>query len=140
MRAGNYAEGLGGDFQTWRGLFALVFVLIHAQSYTTDEVKRESVMVCNFLGAAKILNIGLEDTVQDIIVRQGVGILLIGPQFGGRRLGEGLVRNQFPFVVHKFRELVDHGLGHVGNHRQAAGHVPVKRAISDGRLGFIPRA
>ena len=53
-------------------MFALVFVLIHAESDGANQIQRESVMVSDLLGTAMILYVGLEYSVQDIVIRQSV--------------------------------------------------------------------
>ena len=52
------AEGFGGDFQAWRGLFAFVFVLVNAQGDGADQVEREIEVIGDFFGAAHVFDVG----------------------------------------------------------------------------------
>ena len=40
-------------------------------------------------------------------------------------------------AVHEPRQVVDQRLGHVVDHRQAAAHVAIERAVADGELGLV---
>ncbi len=63
-------------------MLALVFVAIDAAGDVANELEREPVVVGNFLGRLQIFDIGLQDAIQDVVRRQGILILLIGPQLG----------------------------------------------------------
>src|SRR6202795_1245231 len=129
-----------GDFKPWSGLLALVLGPVDKQGDLSYELQVEPVLVRNLLRAAQVLNISLKDTVQDIIRRQTVLVLLIGAQFRGRDLLDARSRDEFPIAIDPLRELVNHQFWYVGNHREPPGHVAVKRTVTPSQLGFVARA
>src|SRR5947208_14709670 len=80
------AKGARGDLQAGRGLLAFVLVAIHQQRDVADQFQIESVMIGNLLGAPQVFNIGLKNPVKNMVRRQAVLVLLVGTQFGRRRL------------------------------------------------------
>src|SRR5215469_10528629 len=54
-------EGLTGDFQARRGLFAFVFAAVDHAGDVADELERKVVMAGDFFGRAKVFDVGFED-------------------------------------------------------------------------------
>ena len=89
--------------------------------------------------ALVMLDVRFQNAVQNMIFRQAVAILLIRPQFGGRRFVNRILRNQVVSgeIVPVLRQRIDCRFRHVGNNPQAARHVAVKRGIADADFGFV---
>src|ERR1700722_2835297 len=97
-------------------------------------------MVGDFFGAAQVFYVGFQDAVEDAVIGEGVLIALVGAKFGGGRLGDGFLRDHFPFAIYEIGEGVDHGFGDVGDYGEAAGHVSVQRAVAHRHFGFVSGA
>ena len=83
------AKRLAGDLDTGRGLAAFVLVDVDQPD---DPLDRRLVVTGgdDRLGVLPVHHVRLEDAVEHIVRRQRILVDLVGPQFGGRRLG----RNQ----------------------------------------------
>ena len=69
---------------------------------------------------AVLLDVRFENRIQHFVRRQRIGILLIRPQLGRRRLGEHAFRNRAVMPpVGDARERIHHGLRHIADHRRA---------------------
>src|SRR6266851_5400271 len=134
------AKGARGDLQSGRSLLALVFVLIHVQRDVAHQLQIEAVMIGNLLGAAQVLDVGLQNSVQDIVGRQAVLVLLVGTQLRRRSLVDGRPGNQFPLAVNPVRQCVHHQFWHIGNDGKASRHVSVQCAVADGEFRFVAGA
>ena len=84
-----------------------------------------------------LLDVELEDPVEDVVRRERVLVGLVRAQLGGRRLGHRRLGDDLALAVDPARDAIDHGLVHVAEERQAAGHVAVERAVADGELGLV---
>ena len=82
-----------------------------------------------------------ENLIEQIVGRQLVLVELVGLQFGAGGLGDDACRDALsPGVgVQAFRQLVDVGLQHVADQRQAPAHVAVQCAVSSGKLRLVSR-
>src|SRR5580704_8338752 len=67
------------DLKSRRRLFALVFIAINVQRDVLHQLQIEAIAIGNLLWALQILNIQLQDAIQDVVRRQTVLVLLIGP-------------------------------------------------------------
>ena len=82
-------------------------------------------------------HVGFQNGVEDFIRRQRVLVSLVGAQLRGRRFGDGIAGDGLALAVHPLRDPVHHRLGHVGDDREPAAHIPVERAIADGDFAFV---
>src|SRR5439155_14561748 len=57
------------NFQPRSRLFALVFVAVHPQRNLLHQLQIESVMLCNLVRAAQVLDIGFQNAVQHVVGR-----------------------------------------------------------------------
>ena len=48
----------------------------------------------------------VKNGIENAVVRQTVAVLLVGTQLGGRRLVDGMLRNDFILLVDETRQLV----------------------------------
>jgi hypothetical protein len=65
-------------------------------------------MIGNLLGASQVFDIGLKNPVKDVVRRQAVLVLLVGTQFGRRRLLDSRPGDQFPVAVNSARQFIHH--------------------------------
>ena len=72
-----FSEGLGGDLHTGWGLTPFIFVPIHGGHDLTNHLGVVT-HAHDILVTPVFLNVGLDDTVQDVVWGQGVFILLVG--------------------------------------------------------------
>ena len=116
---------------------------------TARTVSRSKPAADDLLDGVVLLDVGLQDRVEDVVGRQGVGVLLARPQLRRRRLGERRLRDhraqdrrvhrvgQAGRGVAPAGELVDQRLGDVLDHGEAAGHVAVERRVADRVLALV---
>src|SRR5258708_30079464 len=88
------AERARGDLQAWRGLLAFVLGAIYQQCDVADQFQIEAVMIGDLLWAPQVFDIGLENSVKNVVRRQAVLVLLVGTQLGRRCLLDGRRGNQ----------------------------------------------
>ena len=62
---------------------------------------------------------------------------MIGAQFGARRFVDRVARDDFAATIDIAGELVNHGLGHIGEQGESAGHVAVNGAVTDGHFALV---
>src|SRR5258708_39790484 len=94
----------------------------------------------NLLGAPQVFDIGLQNSVKDVIWWQAVLVLLIRTELGRRSLLDGRPGNQFPLAVNPARQFVHHQFRYIGNDCKTSSHVSVKRTVSDRESRFITGA
>ena len=85
-----------------------------------------------------LLHMQLQNLVEQLVGREAVLVGLIGPQLGRGRLGENSFGNVGLPQVPPARDPVHHHLRQIRNHRQAAVHVAIQRAVAHRHLGLIP--
>jgi hypothetical protein len=93
----------------------------------------------DFIEALVLLDTALEDRVQQRVLGQRVAVLLVLAQLGGGRTVDGGLRNDLApgRAVAPAAEVEHEGLGHVLDHREAAGHVAVQGAVADRGLALV---
>ena len=79
----------------------------------------------------------LDNLVQGVVGRQGVLVLLVGPQFGGGGFVDDAPGDELPGPVQEMRQFVHHGLGHIPQDAQPAAHVAVQGAVAHGQLALV---
>ncbi len=77
--------------------------------------------------------------IELLVRREALVVALVGAQLGRRRLGEDVLGDELAAgaVVAVAAEPVDQQLGHVLDHREAAGGVAVEGAVADGALALV---
>src|ERR1035438_8916383 len=93
------------NLQPRRSLLTFVLVAIDMQRDILHQLKIEPVTIRNLLRALQILNIQLQDTIQYIVGRQAILILLVRPQLRRRGLVNSRLRNEFPIAINPFRQI-----------------------------------
>ena len=86
-----------------------------------------------------LLDVGLEDRVERVVVGQRVLVLLVRPQLGAGRALDDRARDRMRLVapVAVVDEPVDERLRHVLDDREAAGRVAVERRVADRVLRLV---
>ena len=90
------------------------------------------------VGAAVLFHVRFEHRVEGVVGGQAVGVELVLPQLGRRRLLEDAGRNHFAAAVAPPREAVHPALQHVLQHREAARHVAVEGGVAHAHLALVP--
>ena len=130
-------ERLGGDPHPGRGLAALVLGQVDQAHHPGHQLLVEA-RFDQLAGGQVALHVGLEDRVEHLVGRQALVVALVGAQLGRRRLGQHRLGDD-----RRRRELrhaaqpVDQGLGHVLDHREAAGRVAVEGRVAHRRLALV---
>ena len=121
-----------------RRLAALVLGAVDEREDALDGLGRQP-GERELLAARVLLDVGLEDRVERVVVGQRVLVLLVGPQLGARRPVDDRARHRMLGVagVAEVDEPVDERLGHVLDHREAAGRVAVERRVADRVLRLV---
>src|SRR5208337_4696006 len=131
-----HAEGLGGDLQARGRLPPFVLTAVNGPDHPPHRVGLEA-PVHNILVGTTLHQVIIHDPVQDFIRRQGILVFLVGAQL--RRWGppEDLSGDQLPLPVKVVRQLVNHGLGDVGQDAQTTAHVAVKGAVAHRQFALV---
>ena len=104
------AKRLAGDLDAGRGLAAFVLVDVNQPD---DPLDRRLVVAGgdDRLGVLPVDHVRLEDAVEHVVRRQRILVDLVGPQFGGRRLGDRRLRDDLALAVDPIGQAVNLGLG-----------------------------
>src|SRR5580704_4952666 len=127
-----------GDFQPGRSLLALIFVAIHLIYNIAHQGYGQMKRIGDLLGRLVAFDIEAQDLIEHFVFWERIGILLVGPQLGGWRLDEYVLRDGVRMaLVRDAGERIDERFRHVADHCEAAAHVAVERAIADGQFALI---
>src|SRR6266704_4500133 len=106
------AEGAAGHLGAGRRLAALVLGAVDHAQHPLDDGGVEALRH-DLLCAGVVLDVAVQDRVEDVVVRQRVGVELAGPQLSGRRLVQHRLRDHHPQLVAPACQPVDQRLGDV---------------------------
>src|SRR4028118_1997455 len=134
------AEGAARDLDAGWGLAALVLGPVHEADDAPDVVLVEA--GGQDLGDALVLlYVGLEDGVEDLVGREGVGVALVLAQLGRGFLVQDGLGDRLPPLhpVDLARDPVDEVLRDVLYDGEASGRVAVEGRVADAHLALVAR-
>ena len=79
----------------------------------------------------------MEEGVEHVVGRETVLVGLAGAELGAGGLVDGVLRDDLALPVDPAGEGVDLRLEHIGDDREAAAHVAVERAVTDGHFALV---
>src|SRR5258708_13324711 len=97
-------------------------------------------MIGNLLGAPQVFDIGLQNSVKDVIWWQAVLVLLIRTELGRRSLLDGRPGNQFPLAVNPARQFVYNQFRYIDNDSKTPSHVSEHPTLPPLEPLFLPTA
>ena len=134
--ASSDSKGEGACFESGGGLFAFVFVEVNEPHDSVDDLGL--VARCGDFGAgAAFFDVELKDAVEDGIRRQGIGIGLVGAEFGGGGLLNGIEGDHLVLGIEVAGEGVHLHLREVGNHRETTAHIAVEGAVTNRDFALV---
>src|SRR5918995_5677119 len=132
------AKRAGGDLYAGRNLAALVLGPVD-QTYGALHVLLVKAGGNDLAYPLILFDVGLEDRIEDLVRRQGVGVALVFSKLGRRLLGEDRLGDNLTslHLVYVAGNAVDEGLGDVLNHGKPASRVAIERRVPNARLALV---